>query len=122
MAVSKVVPGITVDPSVRPAAHTSDTAAGDPSTADERATRQLIRTTAGKLLRSEELIGEEQPAAIAFLRDNLHIGNPHIVRCGYCQTSRMLFRDENEAPFILTSHGWRCEPCDVNAATQEIAF
>jgi hypothetical protein len=78
--------------------------------------------TAGKLLRSDDLIAGEKEAAADILRANPEFGNPHVVRCGWCGESRTLFRDENEAPFKLTTHGWLCEVCDVRAASQEVRF
>lgn len=85
-------------------------------------TRQIVRTTAGKMLRSDDLIADEREVAADILRANPDFGNPHVVRCNWCNETRTLFRDENEAPFKLTSHGWVCEHCDVNAASQEIKF
>jgi len=84
--------------------------------------RQAVRTTAGKLNRSEDLIGDEKQAAAAILKANPEYGNPHVVRCGWCNETRTLFRDENDGPFKLTSHGWRCEACNVSAASQEVKF
>lgn len=84
--------------------------------------RQLVRTTAGKVLRSEELIADEKAVAADFLRANPDFGNPHVVRCPWCHQSRTLFRDESDAPFKLTTHGWLCESCDVRAASQEVRF
>ncbi len=85
-------------------------------------TRLAVRTTAGKLLRSEDLIDGERDIAVAILRANPEFGNPHVVRCPWCHETRTLFRDENEAPFRLTAHGWLCEACDVRAASQEVRF
>jgi hypothetical protein len=84
--------------------------------------RQAIRTTAGKLNRSEELVGDEKETAAAILRANPTIGNPHVVRCGWCHETRTLFRDENDGPFKLTTHGWLCETCNMRAASQEVRF
>ena len=84
--------------------------------------RQAIRTTAGKLNRSEELVGDEKEAAAAILKANPTIGNPHVVRCGWCHETRTLFRDENDGPFKLTTHGWLCETCNMRAASQEVRF
>jgi len=84
--------------------------------------RQTIRMTAGKVLRSEELGPGEKESAASFLRANPDFGNPHVVRCGWCYETRTLFRDENEAPFARTPHGWRCQSCDVGAASQEVRF
>ncbi|MEO8035800.1 MAG: hypothetical protein ABI837_15290 [Acidobacteriota bacterium] len=84
--------------------------------------RQTVRATAGKVLRSEDLTGDEKAVAADILRANPEFGNPHVVRCDWCHETRTLFRDENEAPFILTSHGWRCETCNVRAASQEVRF
>jgi hypothetical protein len=84
--------------------------------------RQAVRSTAARVLRSEDLIAGEKEAAATILRANPAFGNPHVVRCDWCREVRMLFRDESEAPFRLTPHGWFCEPCDVRAANQEIKF
>lgn len=84
--------------------------------------RQAIRTTAGKLNRSEELTGNERESAAAILKANPQFGNPHVVRCGWCKETRTLFRDENDGPFKRTGHGWRCESCNVSAASQEVKF
>jgi hypothetical protein len=83
-------------------------------------TRQKVRLTAGKVLRSDDLVAGEQEVAAAFLRANPAFGNPHVVRCGWCGETRTLFRDENDGPFKLTPHGWTCEPCDVRATSQEV--
>ena len=85
-------------------------------------TRQAVRLTAGKVLRSEDLRADEKEAAAAILRANPEFGNPHVVRCGYCGETRTLFRDEDDAPFQRTAHGWLCEICDVSAASQEVKF
>ncbi len=88
-------------------------------------TRQVVRLTAGKVLRSEELSLGEREAAAGILRANPELGNPHIVRCDWCHETRMLFRDENDAPFtrtIATTQGWLCQSCDVRAASQEVSF
>ena len=84
--------------------------------------RQTVRTTAGKVLRSEELLAGEKEAAAGILRANPAFGNPHVVRCGWCRETRTLFRDENDGPFRLTARGWRCETCDSAAASQEVRF
>lgn len=84
--------------------------------------RQAIRTTAGKLNRSEDLMANEKEAAAAILKANPALGNPHVVRCGWCHETRTLFRDENDGPFKLTTHGWLCEPCNMRAASQEVKF
>lgn len=82
--------------------------------------RQVIRMTATKVLRSEDLTADEKEVAAGMLRANPGVGNPHAVRCDWCHESRTLFRDENEGPFKLTIHGWLCEPCNTRAASQEI--
>ncbi len=84
--------------------------------------RQVVRRTAEKVLRSEDLIAGEKEAAAVILRANPGFGNPHVVRCSWCHETRTLFRDESEAPFKLTAHGWFCETCDVIAASQEVRF
>jgi len=61
--------------------------------------RQAIRTTAGKLNRSEELVGDEKETAAAILKANPTMGNPHVVRCGWCH-----------------------ETCNMRAASQEVRF
>lgn len=83
-------------------------------------TRQVVRTTAGKVLRSDDLIGNEKEVAAGILRAHPALGNPHVVRCNWCRQTRTLFRDENDDPFTLTAHGWFCGSCDVNASSQEI--
>ena len=84
--------------------------------------RQAVRMTAGKVLRSDDLIANEKEVAAGFLRDNPAFGNPHVVRCDWCRETRTLFRDENEGPFKRTAHGWLCEPCNVRASSQEVKF
>jgi hypothetical protein len=87
---------------------------------EDHLTRQAVRTTAGKVLRSDDLAAGEKEAATAILRANPTFGNPHVVRCDWCHETRTLFRDEDDAPFKLTLHGWLCETCDVRAASQEV--
>ena len=84
--------------------------------------RQIVRITAGKILRSDVLIGDEREVAAEILRANPELGTPHVVRCDWCREIRTLFRDENDGPFHFTAHGWRCEPCNTRAASQEIRF
>ena len=84
-------------------------------------TRQAVRTTAGKVLRSEDLFADEKETAAAILRANPDLGNPH-AGCPWCGETRTLFRDENEGPFQRTTHGWLCENCNVSAASQEVKF
>jgi len=84
--------------------------------------RQTVRTTAGKVLRSDDLIADEKDVAAGILRDNPSLGNPHVVRCDWCRETRTLFRDENDGPFLITPHGWRCEPCNMRASSQEVRF
>jgi len=85
-------------------------------------TRQIVRATAGKVLRSDDLIADEKEVAAGILRANPDFGNPHVVRCDWCHETRTLFRDENDGPFRLTAHGWLCESCNVRAASQEVRF
>ena len=82
--------------------------------------RQTVRETAGRVLRSDDLVAGEKETAAGILRANPALGNPHAVRCDWCRQTRTLFRDESEGPFKLTDHGWRCEPCNSRAASQEI--
>lgn len=84
--------------------------------------RQVVRTTAGKILRSDDLIGNEKQVAADILRANPDFGFPHIVRCDWCHETRTLFADESDGPFHCIPRGWRCEPCDVRAFSQEIRF
>ena len=84
--------------------------------------RQTVRTTAGKILRSDDLIADEKEVAAGILRAYPELGNPHVVRCDWCRETRTLFRDEDEGPFKRTGHGWRCEPCNARAASQEVRF
>ena len=83
-------------------------------------TRQIVRETAGRVLRSDDLIAGERETAAGFLQANPSLGNPHVVRCDWCYETRTLFRDESESPFKLTDHGWLCEACNVRAASQEV--
>ena len=85
-------------------------------------TRQVVRLTAGRVNLSEDLRVGEKEAAAEILKANPELGNPHVVRCGWCGESRTLFRDENEAPFKLATSGWLCEACNVKAASQEVKF
>ncbi|HEX8409716.1 MAG TPA: hypothetical protein VF883_12695 [Thermoanaerobaculia bacterium] len=87
-------------------------------------TRQVVRTTAGKIHRSDDLKAGEKEAAAGILRANPELGNAHAVRCDWCKETRTLFADENDGPFerIEHEHGWRCRPCDTRAASQEIRF
>lgn len=85
-------------------------------------TRQVVRLTAGRVNRSEDLVDGEKEAAAAILRANPAFGNPHVVRCGWCGETRTLFRDESEGPFKVSPHGWRCEACNVRAGSQEVKF
>jgi hypothetical protein len=84
--------------------------------------KEIVRTTAGKVLRSEDLIADEKEAAAAILRANPDFGNPHVVRCGWCHQTRTLFRDEDDELFKHIAHGWLCAACDVRAASQEVKF
>ena len=84
--------------------------------------RQAVRTTAGKVLRSDELFDGEKETAAVFLRANPDFGNPHVVRCPWCHETRTLFRDEADGPFKIVSNGWLCESCNVRAASQEVRF
>jgi len=86
------------------------------------ATRDTVRATARKVLRSDDLIVGEKDAAIAHLRARPEIGNPYAVRCDWCHEAKTLFRDENDSPFKLSPRGWTCEQCEVPAACQEIRF
>jgi hypothetical protein len=85
-------------------------------------TRELVRQTAGRVLRSEDLAADEKETAAAFLQANPEFGNPHVVRCDWCHETRTLFPDENDAPFKRAAHGWLCEACNVRAASQEVRF
>ena len=78
--------------------------------------------TAGRVLRGDDLIGDEKQVAARYLQANPTVGNPHAVRCDWCHATRTLFRDENDGPFVLTSNGWFCVTCDMRAASQEIRF
>jgi hypothetical protein len=84
--------------------------------------REVVRLTAGKVLRSEDLRADEKEVAVGILRDNPDFGNPHVVRCPWCHETRTLFCDEDAGPFRLIAHGWRCETCNVRAASQEVRF
>lgn len=85
-------------------------------------TREAVRTTAGKVLRSDDLIDGEKQTAAAILQANPDFGNPHVVRCDWCHATRTLFRDEEDGPFKRTAHGWLCGNCNVKASSQEVRF
>ena len=85
-------------------------------------TRQIVRATALKVHRSEDLAAGEKEAAADVLRANPQFGNPHAVRCDWCHETRTLFRDENDGPFKLSPRGWTCDACGERAASQEIKF
>jgi len=82
----------------------------------------MIRVTAGRMLRSDDLATNEREAASAFLRENPALGNPHMVRCDWCHETTMLFRDEDKGAFTRTPRGWRCTTCNNHAANQEVRF
>ncbi len=84
--------------------------------------RDVVRATAGRVLRSEDLIADEKNVAAGILKANPDFGNPHVVRCPWCHETRTLFRDENDGPFKRIAHGWLCESCNVRAASQEVKF
>jgi len=84
--------------------------------------RQMIRDTAGRVLRSDDLAANEKESVTAFLRANPAIGNPHMVRCDWCHEAQVLFRDEEKDAFTRTGRGWRCATCDNHAASQEVRF
>ena len=84
--------------------------------------RQLVRETAGRVLRSDLLDSDEKENAAQFLRANPALGNPHVVRCDWCRQTTMLFRDEDEGTFERTLRGWQCIACHSNAASQEVRF
>jgi hypothetical protein len=85
-------------------------------------TRQIVRKTAGKVLRSDDLAAGEKETAAGILRASPELGNPHVVRCDWCRETRTLFSDEDDAPFKRIPHGWLCETCNVRAASQEVKF
>ena len=84
--------------------------------------RQTVRTTAGKILRSDDLNAGEKETAAGLLRANPELGNPHVVRCDWCRETRTLFEDEDDGPFKRAGHGWLCVPCNARAASQEVRF
>ena len=84
--------------------------------------RQSVRIAAGKVLRSDFLSPEEKESAVRILGAHPFLGNPHAVRCNWCNESRTLFFDESDGPFQRAGHGWLCQPCDVHASSQEIKF
>lgn len=88
--------------------------------AESAATRQTVRMTAAKILPSDDLEGDEKEVAASILRQNPALGNPYVVQCDWCHQTRTLFRDEHDGPFRLAGHGWFCEPCGVQAGSQEI--
>ena len=83
--------------------------------------RESLRQTAGKILRSDDLIDNEKARGAALLREN-DCGNPHAVRCEWCKATGMLFRDEDGGEFKRAGRGWQCAKCDEPAASQEVKF
>jgi hypothetical protein len=81
--------------------------------------RNIVRVTALKVFRSDELIGDERAVAAGMLAANPGVGNPWVVRCPWCHETRTLFSDETNKPFERVARGWRCETCDLQAASQE---
>lgn len=84
--------------------------------------REIIRVTAGKMLRSDDLDENEKAIAIALLRTNTGFGNPHVVRCTWCQKMKMLFLDEDDDTFKRLNRGWSCASCNEPASSQEVKF
>jgi hypothetical protein len=84
--------------------------------------RQMIRDTAGRMHRSDDLARNEKEAVAEFLRANPTLGNPHMVRCDWCHETTVLFRDEDQGVFTRTPRGWRCTTCNDHAASQEVRF
>ena len=84
--------------------------------------RQMVRDTAGRMFRSDDLAGSEKQDATDYLRANPAIGNPYMVRCSWCHQNRMLFRDEDKDSFTRTKRGWLCTNCNEHAASQEVRF
>jgi hypothetical protein len=84
--------------------------------------RDAVRATAGKVIRSDDLVGDEKNVAAGILRANPVFGNPHVIRCDWCHETRTLFRDEDDGPFVVAENGWRCVPCGMRAASQEVKF
>ena len=84
--------------------------------------RQIIRDTAGRVFRSDDLAAMEKENAAEFLRENPALGNPHMVRCPWCHATTMLFRDEDLGSFTRSGRGWRCDKCNEHAASQEVKF
>lgn len=82
--------------------------------------RDVIRETAGRVFRSDDLVADEKALAAAFLTAHPECGNPHVVRCDWCHETRTLFYDENDAPFKRAARGWLCETCDIAASSQEV--
>ena len=87
-----------------------------------RMEREIIRVTAGKMLRSDDLDENEKATAVALLRANIGFGSPHVVRCPWCQKMKILFVDEDDATFKRLRHGWRCASCNEPASSQEVKF
>ena len=82
----------------------------------------MVRDTAGRMFRSDDLAVNEKRDAAEYLRANPAIGNPHMVRCSWCHQSTMLFRDEDKGAFTRTLRGWICTACNEHAANQEVRF
>jgi hypothetical protein len=84
--------------------------------------REIIRETAGRMSRSEELKLGSKESAAEFLRAHPAMGNPHVVRCSWCHQTTVLFRDEDLGAFAIAGRGWRCVACNEFAASQEVKF
>ena len=84
--------------------------------------RQMVRDTAERVFRSDDVARSEKQDVTDYLRANPAIGNPHMVRCSWCHQVRMLFRDEDKDSFTRTARGWRCTNCNEHAASQEVRF
>ena len=82
--------------------------------------RQMVRDTAGRVFRSDDLAVNEKKDAMEYLRANPALGNPHMVRCSWCHQTRVLFRDEDNETFTRTARGWLCSKCQEHAASQEV--
>jgi len=84
--------------------------------------RQVIRDTAARMFRSEDLDPAERETSAGLLRANPAFGLPHMVRCNWCHEMTVLFRDEDLGVFKRTVRGWRCTKCDEHATNQEVRF
>src|SRR5258708_36837392 len=58
---------------------------------EDRLTRQIVRATAEKVLRSDDLIADEKEPPASLLRANPAFRNPPVLRCDSAHETKTLF-------------------------------